>query len=153
MRSSAGGAALAIGASLLLAGCLASAPGGEQEPSQSSADEPPDAAIVVGPSALSRAPGSLLAAMLRELTVMEVSRQSSTTAGCPKISFRGPLTVGSVSNPLVYVDGNRAGNTCVLTGLNSGQVDRVEVYPTGHTGRSGYANHPQGLILVFMRGV
>lgn len=72
--------------------------------------------------------------------------------GCPRIALRGPLVGGSLSNPAVYVDGTRTTNTCVLSSLNTDDVDRVEVYASGHTDRPGYGNHPQGLILVFMRG-
>lgn len=138
----------------LITGCAA--PGrraaGEQgtRPPGDSAG-PPQGAVVLDREALSQAPGPLLEVMVQEFTSMEVLRARETTADCPLIALRGPVTGTSLSNPLVYVDGTRSSGTCILRSLDSGAVARVEVYPTGHTKRPGYATHPHGLILVFMR--
>lgn len=144
-------AVLAIG---LLLGCAPSGSPGEGEegarPGWESA-APPTGAVVVGREALSQAPGPLLEVMAQELASMEVIRSRETAADCPLIAFRGPVTGTSFSNPVVYVDGSRSSGTCILRSLDSEAVERVEVYPTGHTERPGYVTHPHGLILVFMR--
>lgn len=71
---------------------------------------------------------------------------------CPEIVMRGRKSLVHPTNPLVYMDGVRASNTCVLESLHASQVQRVEVYPGGVTRRSGYQSHPGGLILIFMKG-
>ena len=35
------------------------------------------------------------------------------TDGCPQITLRGRNSVNGNSNPVIYVDGNRTGNTCI----------------------------------------
>ncbi len=74
-----------------------------------------------------------------------------TPNGCPRVDIRGHDTVSGSSNPIVYVDGTRASDTCVLSSLLAPQVNRVEVYPLGVTPRAGYMTSPHGLILVFMK--
>lgn len=71
---------------------------------------------------------------------------------CPQITLRSHVSFQSVVNPMVYVDGTRAVDTCVLQTLRTQDVEAVEVYPMGVTMRPGYATHAHGLILVFMRG-
>lgn len=145
--------AVAIGTTmLLLAGCASSGGGaGAADPARSSADSTgiPDDALVVGADALAGTSDNLLDVLMRELSSMQVV--DPRMAGCPLVSFRGPVTGTPMSNPLVYVDGTRSSGTCLLTSLNSTSVQRVEIYPTGHTGRPGYVTHPHGLILIFMR--
>ena len=75
-------------------------------------------------------------------------RQNS---GCPDLVIRGHNSIESSNAPQVYVDGSRAGDTCILGMLRAGDVARVEVYPTGHTSRAGYLPNPNGLVLVFTR--
>ncbi len=71
---------------------------------------------------------------------------------CPQITLRSHVTFESVVNPMVYVDGTRAVDTCILETLRTDDVESVEIYPMGVTTRPGYATHAHGLILVFMRG-
>ena len=91
--------------------------------------------------------GTLLSSIAARISQMGVRHAGSE---CPQITLRGPKSfIGA--NPGVYVDGNRAANTCVLEMLNPGDVHRVEVYPMGVTQRPGYDNQAGGLILVFLR--
>jgi len=137
---------------LLLAGCApALSQGGSDGESEDRAESPPDGALVVQSEAFSRSSGSVIRVLSRELTSMEVVYRR-TVSECPLISLRGPVTGTELSNPLVYVDGTRSSGTCMLNTLNSGEIDHVEVYPTGKTSRPGYVTHPHGLILVFMLG-
>ncbi len=99
-------------------------------------------------AALQDGPGSVLAAMSGKVPNFRATRQSG---GCPLVSLRSNLTLGSLGNPHVYVDGTRATDTCVLESLSTVDVTRVEVYPQGFTTRPGYGRHAYGLILVFMR--
>lgn len=69
---------------------------------------------------------------------------------CPSIDMRGRKSLVGPSDPVVYVDGARASNTCVLEMMSTRAVKRIEVYPMGVTSRPGYKNHPNGLILVFL---
>jgi hypothetical protein len=55
------------------------------------------------------------------------------------------------SDPAIYVGGQRAVNTCVLAGLSTPDVARVEVYPSGVPRGAGYQTHPYGVIIVFMK--
>jgi hypothetical protein len=73
------------------------------------------------------------------------------TADCPLIHLRGPTSIMGRSDPAIYVGGQRAVNTCVLSGLPTADVDRVEVYPSGVPRGAGYPTHPNGVILVFMK--
>lgn len=67
---------------------------------------------------------------------------------CPEITLRGKSTFITPSNPAIYVDGERAVNTCVLTMLSTFHLARVEVYPGGIP-PSGYLTNPYGVILIF----
>lgn len=73
------------------------------------------------------------------------------TRGCPVISIRGRKSLSGISDPGIYVDGQRAGDTCILTMLNPQDLARVEVYPMGVTSRNGYHMDDSGLILIFTR--
>lgn len=90
---------------------------------------------------------NVLAAMVGRVPNMRVER----TGRCPMISFRGRIVEDDASNPLVYIDGTRAMDTCLLDGLAAADLRRVEVYPTGRTSRPGYATSAHGLILLFSR--
>lgn len=69
---------------------------------------------------------------------------------CPSIELRGRKSIFGSNSPVVYVDGARATNSCILEMLFTGDIRSVEVYPMGITHRPGYAAHPNGLILVFV---
>jgi hypothetical protein len=74
-----------------------------------------------------------------------------TTANCPEVYLRGRSSLESASDASIYVNGQRAANTCVLEILYSFDLESVEIYPMGVTSRPGYVSDPDGLILVFMR--
>ncbi len=107
-----------------------------------------DGAIIISGVALDDGRGSVLSAMRGKVPSFRV-RQSS--GECPRISLRNFVTFRSVVNPHVYVDGTRITDTCILESLRTEDVESVEVYSMGVTRRPGYAPHPHGLILVFMR--
>lgn len=88
------------------------------------------------------------------LTVLQsrnAGMQVQRTDGCPQITLRGRTSVNGNSNPVIYVDGNRTGNTCILEQIDPDDVERVEVYPSGIAPGGRPATSPTGLILVFTR--
>jgi hypothetical protein len=108
-----------------------------------------DGATVITGVALSDGRGSILSAIRGKVPSFRVTHPAG---GCPRISLRNFVTFATVVNPHVYVDGTRTIDTCVLESLRTQDVDTVEVYAMGFTRRPGYAPHPHGLILVFLRG-
>jgi TonB-dependent Receptor Plug Domain len=70
---------------------------------------------------------------------------------CRTVTLRGQRSMFGDNTPLVYVDGTRSVDSCVLGMLNPGDVSRVEVYPQGVAPAGPYAPHANGVILVFMR--
>lgn len=74
-----------------------------------------------------------------------------STSSCPEVLLRGRSTVVTPSSPSIYVDGQHAMDTCILTHVDPSDVARVEVYPQGVTSRPGYLSDPYGLILIFIR--
>ena len=74
-----------------------------------------------------------------------------TSPVCPRVHLRGRKSLFGSSDPIVYVDGARTANVCILDDLLTRDLSRVEVYPMGVTNRPGYEAHPNGLILVFVR--
>lgn len=142
-------------ASLILLGALLPLPGcgplrkGDPDNSSDGATFEKGAVVLSG-SALTNAPGTVLAAMSGKVPNFRVQYDNGQ---CPEIVLRNnaSLQAGGVVNPQVYVDGTRASDTCILETLRSDDVERVEVYPQGFTTRPGYATHAHGLILVFMR--
>jgi hypothetical protein len=117
------------------------------DPKPGRADDTPlhgsQIAYVVDEPELDRGGASLLNTVASHVAAMTVRHPRGE---CPVITMRGPAT-----DPVVYVDGARATNTCVLEQMNPGDVHRVEVYPLGVTQRAGYMSQPGGLILVFTR--
>ena len=93
--------------------------------------------------------GTVLDAFQGSVPGMKILRHRDQ---CPQITLRSHVSLGSLVNPQVYVDGTRAVDTCILDNLRTEDVESVEVYPMGVTTRPGYATHAHGLILVFMRG-
>jgi TonB-dependent Receptor Plug Domain len=69
---------------------------------------------------------------------------------CAEITLRGQQSVLESNDPVIYVDGTRAADTCVLEMLNVAEIELVEVYPQGV--RSGYMTSPTGLIFITSRG-
>jgi hypothetical protein len=76
----------------------------------------------------------------------------SPTDDCPEVILRGKSTFITNSSAAIYVDGERAANTCVLSMLSTFHVARVEVYPGG-VPPSGYLADPYGVIIIYsMKG-
>lgn len=95
--------------------------------------------------------GSLLTVIRGRTPAMQIVRSPSEP--CPEIIMRGRSSLVGPSNPVIYVDGIRTSNTCVLEMLNSNDVERVEVYPMGIAPGGQHRNSPTGLILVYMKRV
>ena len=106
-------------------------------------------ATILSGRALDDRRGSVLDALQGAVPGMRILKPRDQ---CPSITIRGHVTFESVVNPMVYVDGTRAVDTCILDTLRTDDVESVEIYPMGVTTRPGYATHAHGLILVFMRG-
>lgn len=104
--------------------------------------------VVLSGVALDDGPGSVLHTLQGKIPGMKVQRYRDE---CPHIALRSDATFRTLVNPHVYVDGTRATDTCILETLQSQDMDRVEIYPGGVSGRPGYPAHPHGLILLFMR--
>jgi hypothetical protein len=103
--------------------------------------------VVLNEAELSSMNRPLLDALRLKLPGMTVTR----TDLCPEVVLRGKSTVLTSSSPRIYVDGNRAVNTCVLQELRTVDLVQVEVYPGGTAPRAGYQSYPYGVILIFVR--
>lgn len=90
---------------------------------------------------------SALGVMVGRVPNLRVDR----TGRCPALSLRGTSSVTQSSNPVVYIDGTRAMDTCILDGLRAADLRRVEVYPAGVAPGTGYTTSGTGLILLFSR--
>lgn len=144
---------LGAAVALLVAAC-ASMQGGDhaEETTEREASDVPGNALVVGFEDLQDSQGRLLDALVSHVPGITVSIPSGgREKTCPRISLRGPLVGNQLSNPGVYIDGTRTSDTCSIARMVTHNVERVELYPSGSTSRSGYATHPHGLILVFTR--
>ena len=104
-------------------------------------------AVVIDDEAIDPSRGSLLTIMQDHVRSMSVARD----ADCPHIVLRGGLGRSQAAEALVYVDGQRFSDTCVLETLNLETVSIIEVYPQGVTTRPGYFSNTGGLILVFTK--
>ena len=92
--------------------------------------------------------GTLLAFLYTRISGMVVDYGSQP---CPNVELRGRKSLSGSSSPLVYVDGTRTANSCILEMLSTWDISRVEVYPMGVSHRPGYQTHANGLILVFVQ--
>lgn len=132
---------VALVLALLSAGACSSAPpwsGGDRESH--------GRGTVIEGETLRASGGTLLGALAGRVSNFTVNRSGR----CPQIDLRGARSIVNGGTPGVYVDQSRFGDTCVLDQIQVRQVDRVEIYPNGHTTRPGYAANPQGLILIFL---
>jgi hypothetical protein len=68
---------------------------------------------------------------------------------CPEITIRGAKTIYGQRGPVVYLDGTRLGDTCVLSQLSTRDIERIEVYASGASPDPRYGAGTSGLILVF----
>lgn len=105
-------------------------------------------ATVVSGAALLDGAGSVLETLRGKVPGLRIR---SDGGPCPRITLRNDASYQTQVNPLVYVDGTRSTDTCVLESIRSRDVELVEVYPRGVTRRPGYGMHAHGLILVFLR--
>jgi hypothetical protein len=130
---------------LVLAGC-----GGAQKSGEGAISLSPtrsgNAYVLAGEQLWQRS-SDLLSLIANRITVVQVRR----TAGCPNIVMRGQKSYIGSSDADVYVNGTRAGNTCLLELMRSEDVERVEVYPMGVTGQAGVSANPNGVILIYLR--
>jgi len=124
---------------LVLAAALGCA-GGTSTAARNS--RPAGSATVIRGSELS---GNLLQSLRNRVPSMTVSDRAGE---CPRISFRGQSTLDH-RPPTVYVDGAMMLDTCILNQISASEVDYVEVYSNGLTGRAGVQSNPSGVILVF----
>lgn len=123
---------------------------GRNQPRTEAAPIPPGTrqaggAVVITSAILQQRSRSLLGVMREQLPFMQVEDVSP----CPNIFLRGRSTIEAASNPAIYVDGQRSTNTCVLQMMNSLDVNRIEVYPSGVPRNARYPVSPYGLILIF----
>jgi hypothetical protein len=102
-------------------------------------------AIVIGDESFGSSSGSVLTVLKTRIRSMSVA----PTDGCPHIVLRPGRS--QAAEALVYIDGQRMSDTCILDGLNLESIQRVEVYPGGVTQRPGYRTNAGGLILVFTK--
>jgi hypothetical protein len=107
----------------------------------------PDGSFILRRALLQEQSGSLLDVLQHYIPSIRVAE----TSDCPRIYLRGPSTIMTRSDPAIYVGGQRAVNTCILSGLSTADVERVEVYPSGVPRGVGYQTHPYGVIIVFMK--
>jgi len=91
--------------------------------------------------------GTLLAFLYGRVSSMDVDYSA---VPCPSVRLRGQKSMFGSNDAIVYVDGARSSNSCVLEQLLTRDLSRVEVYPMGVSNRPGYEAHPNGLILVFL---
>ncbi|MHB1168260.1 MAG: TonB-dependent receptor plug domain-containing protein [Longimicrobiales bacterium] len=110
-------------------------------------DEPGGHATVIDEQTLQQSGGNVLNILPSHVAGMRIKH----TDNCPEILMRGTRSLMNSNDPVIYVDGTRSGNTCVLQTLVPSDIHRIEVYPMGVTQRPGYRNSPNGLILVFMK--
>ena len=98
--------------------------------------------VVIRGSELS---GNLLDGMRSRYGRMTVATRSGQ---CPQITFRGQRSLQS-HPPSVYLDDSLMLDTCILTQMNSSDVARIEIYPSGQVSKAGVQFNPSGVILVY----
>lgn len=80
-----------------------------------------------------------------------VNSQLVESDGCVSLQLRGAKGIQRPILPGIYVEGQRAADSCILDMLSTYDIARVEVYPSGVTSRPGYYSQAGGLILVFLK--
>jgi len=91
--------------------------------------------------------GSILDVMTRHIVSMNVDKSYN----CPSLGLRGINTSPGIIEPVIYVDGIKSVDTCILEMLTVHDVSRIEVYPSGISPHPGLFGNSRGLILVFTR--
>jgi hypothetical protein len=135
---------------LLVLGCATSRPFDRStEPGGKPLGTTTAGAVIITGEALSADPGrTVLDAIRHAMPQLRVSDWSRNH--CPVVQLRGKDSVAGSSDPDVYVDGTRTGDTCPLVTLQATETRRIEVYPLGVTSRPGYPSSGHGLILIFV---
>ena len=134
------------GCALLPRGENTAAPEPASEEEVEAATRPTGQAVVVGARDLNGRNSDLITVLRNRVAGIQVDESGS----CRTVILRGRRSIFGDNTPLVYVDGQRTGDACVLNMLNPGDVSRVEVYAHG-VPRAPYLSHANGVILVFMR--
>jgi hypothetical protein len=137
---------------VLLAGAAAACGGGSytrvaEDAARAPGNHGANGLVLSGPS-LDEHGGTLLSFLFMRVSGMSVDR---STYPCPSVQLRGRKSLFGSNSPIVYVDGVRTANSCVLEMLHTRDLTRIEVYPMGVSLRPGYEAHPNGLILVFVK--
>jgi hypothetical protein len=130
---------------LFALGC-ASAPARSREADEEASKAARGTAIVVDGEDIKGRAQTLLRLLDERVSSLDVNYGGP----CPSIVIRGHKSLFGSNDPLIYVDGARALNTCVLDDLTTDVVKRIEVYPSGQAHRPGYDSSRNGLILVFV---
>lgn len=115
---------------------------------------PRNAVAVLGEKELAQASdagASLADALRRNVPSLRVDR-GGQPGSCPRIQLRGIKSIMLSSEPEVYVNGVRHGDTCILDILPPDHVQAVQVYGAGQSPPSvGLRSSPGGLILVYLK--
>jgi hypothetical protein len=131
---------IAVAGTALLAACLGSAP-------SSSPPTGTSGSTVLMPDEYTAGRSVLNLIQMRMSNV-----QIRPASPCPDVEFRGRRNVQRATPPTIYVQGQRASNTCILESLNMADVDRVEVYRRGQGFHSaGFAGGAGGTILIYLK--
>jgi hypothetical protein len=133
-------------AAVLVTGCTGAGTTGKSDAIAFSPTRSGNAFVLAGDQLWQRS-SDLLSIISNRISAVQVRR----TGHCPNITMRGQKTYIGSTDADVYVNGTRAGNTCLLESMRSEDVERVEVYPMGVTGTPGVAPNPNGVILIYLR--
>ena len=143
-------AVLLLGSLFLLVGCAPQNPIEQVTQGDGDSVPPPEGignAIVIEDAEFRSNRGSLISILRDNIRGMSVSRENA----CPHIVLRGGIGRSQAAEVLVYVDGQRFSDTCILDSINIESIAWAEVYPSGVTQRAGYSTNAGGLILFFMK--
>ena len=124
---------------LMLAACSGTA-AREQLQSSGSRD-----AIVIRGDQMS---GTVLQAIAINVPAARITTPSGQ---CPRIIFRGNVSMHNQPNPSIYIDGTQMADTCILNTLSSHDIERVEVYPSGNSPDATIRRNPAGVIAIYRR--
>jgi hypothetical protein len=103
--------------------------------------------VIVTARQLAARGGNLLDALKGRVSNMRVERVQGR---CPMIALRGEKTFIGTTNPNIYIDGTRMGDSCALDQVQLASVERVEVYRGGISPPAGIVPAANGVILVFL---
>ena len=125
--------------------CMLAACAGSKSATETSTASPSNSSgIVIRGSEVS---GTVLNALRTRIPSIRIT----STGNCPRVAFRGALSVSNQPDPSIYVDGTLMSDMCVLTSINGQDVDRIEVYASGDTPYPTIRRNASGVILIFRR--